>query len=103
MTCVVITGGGSGIGRATALRVARDGGVAVVLDRDGDAARETVALVEAGGGRAAAYECDVGDEHAVRTAIAATVEHVGRIAGVVTSAGMLLGPDLRSCARGIGR
>ena len=94
MTCVVITGGGSGIGRATALRVARDGGVAVVLDRDGDAARETVALVESGGGRAAGYECDVGDEHAVRTAIAATVEHVGRIAGVVTSAGVFLGPDL---------
>ena len=38
---VLITGGGSGIGRATALRVARDGGIAAVIDRDaGNAARD---------------------------------------------------------------
>ena len=56
---VLITGGGSGIGRATALRVARDGGIAAVIDRDADNARATAATIEASGGRATAYPCDV--------------------------------------------
>ena len=48
---VLITGGGSGIGRATAVRVARDGGIAAVIDRDADNARATAATIEASGGR----------------------------------------------------
>src|SRR4029079_7205386 len=55
----IITGGGSGIGRATALRLARDGAAIVVADWNEDGARETVALVEAAGGSAAAVKVDV--------------------------------------------
>lgn len=57
--CVVITGGGSGIGRAAALRLAREGASIVVADWNENGARETVALVEAAGGAAAAIKVDV--------------------------------------------
>jgi NAD(P)-dependent dehydrogenase (short-subunit alcohol dehydrogenase family) len=91
---VLITGGGSGIGRATARRVARDGAAIAVVDRHGDNARETVALVTSGGGRAEAYECDVGDETAVRATVAQAIADLGRLRGVVTAAGIFHGPDL---------
>ena len=55
----VITGAGSGIGRATALRLAREGASIVVADWNEDGAKETVSLVEAAGGKAAAIETDV--------------------------------------------
>lgn len=55
----VITGGGSGIGRAAALRFAREGASIVVADWNEVGARETVALVEGAGGKAAAIRIDV--------------------------------------------
>lgn len=61
----VITGGGSGIGRATALRMARDMHV-IVGDWNADAAAETVAAIEAAGGTATAIQVDVSDGAAVR-------------------------------------
>jgi NAD(P)-dependent dehydrogenase (short-subunit alcohol dehydrogenase family) len=92
---VVVTGGGSGIGRATAERAAREGAVVAVVDRAADNAAQTVRLVTDAGGRAGAYPCDVGDDGAV----AATVERVGRdlgrVTGVVTAAGIFHGPDLQ--------
>ncbi len=55
----VISGAGSGIGRAAALRLAREGASIVVADWNEDGARETVSLVEAAGGKAAAIKVDV--------------------------------------------
>ncbi len=55
----VITGAGSGIGRATALRLAREGASIVVADWNEAGASETVALVEQAGGKAAAVQVDV--------------------------------------------
>ncbi|MEV0294509.1 SDR family oxidoreductase [Nocardia sp. NPDC050710] len=63
---VVITGGGSGIGRQTALAFAREGAEIVVSDIDGIAAEATVALIAQAGGLGHAYELDVSDEDAVR-------------------------------------
>ncbi|MFI6042260.1 SDR family oxidoreductase [Nocardia sp. NPDC051321] len=63
---VVITGGGSGIGRATALAFARVGAEVVVSDVNGVAAEATVALIAQAGGVAHAYELDVSDEAAMR-------------------------------------
>ncbi|MFF3221700.1 SDR family oxidoreductase [Nocardia suismassiliense] len=63
---VVITGGGSGIGRATALAFAREGAEVVVSDVNGIAAEATVALIAQAGGTGYAYELDVSDESAVR-------------------------------------
>jgi NAD(P)-dependent dehydrogenase (short-subunit alcohol dehydrogenase family) len=92
---VLITGGGSGIGRATALRVTRDGASAAVVDVNGAHARQTVAAVEAEGGRAAAYECDVSADDQVAATVARAIVELGRITGVVTAAGIFHGPDLQ--------
>ncbi len=57
----VVTGAGSGIGRAMARELARRGGRVVVADIDDVGAKETVAAIEGAGGRALAVSCDVAD------------------------------------------
>jgi NAD(P)-dependent dehydrogenase (short-subunit alcohol dehydrogenase family) len=79
----LVTGGASGIGRATALRLARDGAAVAVLDRDGDGAR--VVAAEVGG---PAFEVDVRDGDAVRAAVDATVDALGGLAILVNNAGV---------------
>jgi len=79
----LVTGGASGIGRATALRLARDGAAVAVLDRDGGGARDVAAEV---GGQA--FEVDVRDGDAVRAAVAATVDSLGGLTILVNNAGV---------------
>ena len=95
---VLVTGGGSGIGRATALDVAARGGTPAILDRDVDGLAETAALVIAAGGPALELPADVADEDAVRQAVERTVGELGRLDGVVTAAGIFDGPDLQPLA-----
>jgi NAD(P)-dependent dehydrogenase (short-subunit alcohol dehydrogenase family) len=85
----VITGGGSGIGRGTALGMARAGAVIHVLDRNAEAAEETAALVRKAGGEAASHFVDVGDEAAIDRAMAGIAEK-GAIDILVNNAGMAL-------------
>jgi 3-oxoacyl-[acyl-carrier protein] reductase len=92
---VVISGGGSGIGRATARRAAREGAAVAVLDLHGEHAEETAAMVRDAGGRAAALPCDVGEEADVAAAVGAAASELGRVTGVVTAAGIFHGPDLQ--------
>ena len=56
-----ISGGGGGIGRAISLRLADEGGAIAVLDKNGEAADETVRQVEAAGGRAETVNADITD------------------------------------------
>jgi NAD(P)-dependent dehydrogenase (short-subunit alcohol dehydrogenase family) len=92
---VLVTGGGSGIGRATARRAARDGASVAVVDRAGDNARETVDIIGGEGGNARAYECDVSDDAAASATVDRAIAELGRVQGVVTAAGIFHGPDLR--------
>jgi NAD(P)-dependent dehydrogenase (short-subunit alcohol dehydrogenase family) len=62
---IVITGGGSGLGRALALEYARAGWRVAVLDRNRDSAEAVAREVEAAGGRSLALACDVTDDDAV--------------------------------------
>ncbi|MGV0737011.1 SDR family oxidoreductase [Mycobacterium syngnathidarum] len=75
---VVITGAGSGIGRATALAFARDGAEVVVSDTDAIVVKETAALIAECGGIAHAYCVDVADEDVV----AAHAAQVAAVHGV---------------------
>lgn len=72
---VFVTGGGSGIGRATAQRCAEVGGTVIVADVDADGGRETVARIEGDGGEARFRELDVTDPEAFEAAIGETGEH----------------------------
>jgi 2-hydroxycyclohexanecarboxyl-CoA dehydrogenase len=84
---IVITGGGGGIGGATARRFAAQGGQVAVYDRDLAAAERTVADIHAAGGTARAYACDITDRAGVEAAVAATESELGPIAVLVNNAG----------------
>ena len=86
---VVVTGAGHGIGRASALRFAREGGQVVVVDVNGDSAAETVGLIVEGGGAAHALAVDVSDERAVDGLGAEVAAHHGRVDVLHNNAGRL--------------
>ncbi|HEY6531580.1 MAG TPA: SDR family oxidoreductase [Acidimicrobiales bacterium] len=75
----IITGAGSGVGRASALRFAEEGAQVVVADIDDDRAEETVALVEKDGGRAVAVRADVSNDADVAAMIGSCVDAFGRL------------------------
>lgn len=85
----LVTGAGSGIGRATALRLAREGAAVVVYDIDEEGGRETVGQIEAAGGRAAFVRADVADEADVRVMIAYAEETFGGLDILVNNAGIV--------------
>ena len=89
----IVTGSGSGVGRATARRFAADGASVVVADIDAAAAAETVELIAATGAVASATTTDVSDEPSVRAMVAAAVERYGRLDVIHNNAAFMGGPD----------
>lgn len=85
----IVTGGGTGIGRAISLRLARDGlRVVVVWSRSAEGARQTVTDIEAQGGAAFAHQADIAREDDVLALFAATKARYGRIDVVINNAGI---------------
>jgi NAD(P)-dependent dehydrogenase (short-subunit alcohol dehydrogenase family) len=85
----LVTGAGSGIGRATATEFARAGAQVAVADVVEDAARQTVAGIEAEApGAARAFACDVSDEASVAALVAAVVGAFGRLDAAHNNAGI---------------
>lgn len=83
----IVTGAASGIGRATALRLAADGAIIVVVDRDAVGAHELVAALRSLGATATAEICDVRESGAVEDIVAARAVEFGRIDILVNNAG----------------
>ena len=75
----LVTGAGSGIGRATAITFAEDGARVSVADRNAEAGRETLELIEAAGGEALFVEADVSKAEDVERMVRATVEAFGAL------------------------
>jgi NAD(P)-dependent dehydrogenase (short-subunit alcohol dehydrogenase family) len=92
---VLVTGGASGIGRAAAIILAREGAALTVVDRAGDAAEETAREITSAGGSAMAAPADVGNEDEIAAAVKRAVDTFGGLDGVVTSAGVFHGGDLK--------
>ncbi len=84
----VVTGAGSGIGRAIALGFAREDAMLAVLDINGDTAAKTAADIRAAGGRAHAFTLDVADRQACRAVAARVASDVGRVSILVNNAGI---------------
>lgn len=85
---VLVTGGGSGIGRAAAEALARKGAAVGIADVDEPAARATAATIAAAGGTARAVGMDVLREDSVRTGVEAIVSAFGGLHGAINSAGV---------------
>jgi NAD(P)-dependent dehydrogenase (short-subunit alcohol dehydrogenase family) len=84
----IVTGGGSGLGRAGALALARAGARVAVTDVGADRAASTADAIAQAGGDAIALACDAGESRSVQAAIAAVAERRGRIDVLYNNAGI---------------
>lgn len=91
----IVTGGGTGIGRAAAEALAARGCLVTVAGRTMSTLKEAVEIITAAGGQARAVQCDVTDEGSVRDAVAIAAEN-GRLDFGVNSAGISGGDNLKS-------
>ncbi|NUS00253.1 MAG: SDR family oxidoreductase [Kribbellaceae bacterium] len=84
---VLVTGGSSGIGRATAIAYGREGArVAITYNSRKDAAEAVLEEIEAAGGTAYAVPMDLGEPESIASAVASVVSHFGGLDAVVANA-----------------
>jgi meso-butanediol dehydrogenase / (S,S)-butanediol dehydrogenase / diacetyl reductase len=84
----IVTGGGSGLGKATAQRFAEEGAHVAVLDLAAEAAEGVATQLRDGGAKAQAYAADVSDPASVEAAVSAVAADLGRPQVLVNSAGI---------------
>ena len=93
----IITGGAGGIGSATCRRFAAEGARVAVFDRDEAGAQKVAKEIEAAGGKAQAFACDITDRQSVDAAVAASESALGPVAILVNNAGFdIFKPFLKS-------
>lgn len=88
---VLVTGGGNGIGRGTALKFAEKGSQLVLADIDPAAAEKVAAEIEEAGGRASVLKVDVASESEVNAMIDRTIDELGALDVLVNNAGVAVG------------
>ncbi len=98
MRTIIITGAGSGIGRATALACAHRGDQVVALDKNGDTAEATAQVCRESGAAALGLPCDVREEAQIREAFAQSADKFGPVWGVFANAGIDEGGALHELA-----
>ncbi|WP_336366224.1 SDR family oxidoreductase [Marinobacter sp. C2H3] len=84
---IIVTGGGSGIGRCTAHELAALGARVALVGRKAEKVQAVKAEIEEDGGVASAHVCDIREEAAVKAMVAAVIAEHGRLDGVVNNAG----------------
>ncbi len=96
---VWITGGGSGIGRATALRFGAEGAKVAISGRRRERLEAVAAEISAAGGRGAAVPCDVSDDDQLDAAVADILDRWGRLDVALANAGYSVGGKVASLDR----
>lgn len=89
-----VTGGASGIGYATARRLASEGAAVAVVDLDGERAEEVARAIRESGGSAVAIRCDVASGPDCSTAVTTAVDRLGGLDVVVNCAGIIRRADV---------
>ncbi len=84
----IVTGGGSGMGRATSLLFAQEGAAVAVADLNDAGGQQTVAMIEQSGGRASFVHTDTADEASVVHLVEQAAGTFGRLDAMVTAAGI---------------
>src|SRR5262249_57951809 len=87
----MVTGAGSGIGRAIALALAGKGSPVAAMDLDGSSAEETAGLIKKAAGQAKAFQGDTSNAEEVKRAVSGAVASLGPPAIMVNNAGVLRG------------
>lgn len=97
----LISGSGSGIGRATALEIAALGATVIGCGRRLEPVAETLEMIEAAGGSGEAHSCDIRDEEAVEALVDGIIERRGRLDVLINNAGgQFLAPAETISAKG---
>ncbi len=84
----IVTGGGSGIGKAIALRLAEEGAIVTIIARNEQRLQETVDEIHAGGGQSQYFTCDITNETEVHEVVDAAAKSFGELRGVVANSGV---------------
>jgi len=95
---VLVTGAGGGIGRASAQRIAAEGGEVYCVDLNAEAVEATVAIITREGGSAIGHRCDISSESQVQACVAACLEAYGSLYALVNMAGVLRFDDTEQLA-----
>ncbi len=85
---IIVTGGGSGIGRATSLKLAKEGAKVMIADYVPESAERTVKMIKEAGGEASHIAADVSIARQVEMMVGKTVETYGRLDGAFNNAGI---------------
>jgi NAD(P)-dependent dehydrogenase (short-subunit alcohol dehydrogenase family) len=85
---ILVTGSGSGIGRATCQLAAQEGASIVCCDIDEQGGQETLRSIRGGGGAGVFVRANVADDHDLKTLFNATIQHFGKLDGAVNNAGI---------------
>ncbi|HYK75557.1 MAG TPA: SDR family oxidoreductase [Daejeonella sp.] len=85
----LVTGGASGIGRATCIRLAQEGGQVVIIDRDQKGGEETVNLIQQNGGEALTVETDIAHPEQIWACVEKCIHKFGRIDVLINNAAMM--------------
>ena len=84
---IIVTGGGSGIGRCTAHELASLGARVILIGRKDDKLKKVQAEIQEDGGKAIWFTCDIREEDSVKATVAETFKAVGQVHGLVNNAG----------------
>ena len=96
----LITGGGSGIGRATAIAFGREGAKVSIADYNREGGAETVRMIKTAGGEASFIEANVAIPKQAEAMVAKTIETYGRLDCAFNNAGIegQVGPNIADCS-----